>query len=155
MKISRKKIRHFLQKGFGEKIFVQKFLILVEKQLILEDFGKIIKKNLPKWKIWVGCTRKTVFFFLFFFFFFVALPLDEQSPHNHCPVPAQWLHGEIGGIASYWWSRQARHACIDQARCTAKAKFTCCLGHCLPADGLSPCLGASGVRFWLTLGMRL
>ena len=33
-----------------------------QKQLILHDFSKL-KKNLPKWKIWVGYSRKTGFSF--------------------------------------------------------------------------------------------
>ena len=66
----KKKIWHFffLQKFWKSIVsYFQTFLVkfsltLAQKQLILYDFSKV-KKNLPKWKIWVGLAHKTGFSF--------------------------------------------------------------------------------------------
>ena len=42
-----------------------KFHSTLAKQLILHGFEQT-KKNLPKWKIWVGWASKIRFFFFFF-----------------------------------------------------------------------------------------
>ena len=48
---------------FFSKKFSQIFFDFDQKRLILHDFSKLKKKNLPKWKIWIGRVRKAGFSF--------------------------------------------------------------------------------------------